>query len=139
MTCFQFEAIGTSWGIDIYNPMTSHDEERILSLIHREINAFDSVYSRFREDSIVTQISKEGGTYKFPENASRLFSLYRELYDLTGGLFTPLVGQMLVDAGYDPAYSLIQKKELIRAPYWDERISYKHPYLITKSPILFDF
>ena len=68
-----------------------------------------------------------------------MLMLYHDLYKITNGLFTPLVGNLLSDAGYDAHYSLKQKKELEIAPGWDEVIIYKHPNLHIKKPAILDF
>jgi thiamine biosynthesis lipoprotein len=63
----------------------------------------------------------------------------------TGGLVTPLIGNLISDAGYDAKYSLKQRKELEAPPTWDEALEYKHsdkghpPILIVKRSVLLDF
>lgn len=80
---FKFDAIGTSWEIDTPVPLSPEIRSRILDLIER----FDSVYSRFRDDSIVTRIANSpgGGTFTFPSGAIPMFDLYDRLYAATDG------------------------------------------------------
>jgi len=146
MVQFNFKAIGTSWQIDVYREMDramdSTKEALLFSAVKERIELFESTYSRFRENSIVTQTSKEearGNVFELPEDAEKMFSLYRELYDLTDGYFTPLIGNLLSDAGYDAKYSLESKKELKAPPAWDETMIYNHPNLLIKKPTLLDF
>jgi FAD:protein FMN transferase len=136
---FTFEAIGTQWQIDVYQALSSTEERALLEAIRKRIASFDAIYSRFRDDSLVAQIAREKGTFTFPDDAFLMLSLYRDLYERTGGLVTPLVGQMLVDAGYDATYSLVQKKPLQVAPLWEDVMTYRHPLLTTKTPVLLDF
>jgi thiamine biosynthesis lipoprotein len=68
-----------------------------------------------------------------------MLSLYRDLYLRTDGLVTPLVGNLISDAGYDAQYSLKQKKKLEIPPAWDEAMDYQHPTLLIKKPVLLDF
>ena len=68
-----------------------------------------------------------------------MMSLYREIYDLTDGLVTPLIGQTLIDAGYDAGYSLIQKNKLNQPPSWADAITYNHPILDVHIPTMLDF
>jgi thiamine biosynthesis lipoprotein len=103
------------------------------------IDIFDKAYSRFRSDSLVTEMSKKAGTYVLPDDAEPMLSLYYDLYRKTSGLITPLIGNIISDAGYDAEYSLNQKKELEVAPTWEEVIEYFHPKLIIKKPALLDF
>jgi thiamine biosynthesis lipoprotein len=51
---------------------------------------------------------------------------------------TPLIGQTLVQAGYDAEYSLKPGK-LTTPPEWDEVLKYNFPNLTLKKPALLDF
>lgn len=135
---FEFEAIGTHWKIDIIGPLSSEDQRMILGKLVARIDQFDHDYSRFRSDSLVTKISKKAGTYQLPADAEPMLATYRKLYELSHGLFTPLIGQVLVDAGYDPHYSL-QPRTLHVPPNWDEALKYDKGKIKTKMPILLDF
>jgi thiamine biosynthesis lipoprotein len=137
-TSFTFEAIGTHWQIDIPQDTDSTNRTIILNEIIAVVENFDKTYSRFRADSLVTQMSQKKGLYLLPDNAKSLFKLYHELYQLTDHAFTPLIGQVLADAGYDATYSLKPKK-LHKPPDWDEIIEYTHPNLLIKHTALLDF
>lgn len=135
---FVFAAIGTTWRIDFFEPVSPSFIEGVMTEVHERIAVFDRVYSRFRDDSLVTAMSRAPGTYEFPPDATALFTLYHELYELTDGLVTPLIGQVLIEAGYDAHYSLIPK-ELHEPPRWDEAIEFCAPHtLIMKKPIMLD-
>jgi len=139
---FSFSAIGTKWQIDIYTDTSLLREREIEKKVKERIADFDHTYSRFREDSWVATLSQKAGKYVLPEDAEPLLSMYRDVYTITGGLVTPLIGQVLVDAGYDKDYSFVQKKELVKPPSWDEAIRYapeERPGLITLNiPALLD-
>jgi thiamine biosynthesis lipoprotein len=108
-------------------------------LIKSRIELFEAAYSRFRADSLVSQIAKEVGEYTMPDDAELLLSTYQDFYTVTNGLFTPFMGQVLVDAGYDATYSLKQTRVLQAPPKWEEVMEYSHPLLQVKKPFLFDF
>ena len=139
MAQFIFDAIGTSWQIDISKQISENEESELFDAIQKRINEFDQTYSRFRDDSLVIKIANEKGEYIFPEDSQKMFDLYYDLYDLTDGLFTPFVGQILSDAGYDAQYSLKQKRELQNPPLWESVICFEYPKLIVKEPVLLDF
>jgi len=139
MAQFKFVAIGTSWQIDIYDALSPHDEEKILKTIKDRIEEFEQTYSRFRDDSLISKISREGGEYILPDDAEPMLSLYRELYALTDGLVTPLIGGLISDAGYDANYTLVPKQNLKSPPSWDDVMAYKHPVLSVKKPVSLDF
>jgi thiamine biosynthesis lipoprotein len=136
---FEFKAIGTSWKIDIYQDINETEKENLSKKIIHRIDGFDSVYSRFRKDSLVTEISEVAGVYKFPDDSEKLFSLYQELNVITNGLFTPLIGNVLHDAGYDAEYSLTEKDSLKTPPKFNEVLEFNFPNLIVKEPVRLDF
>jgi thiamine biosynthesis lipoprotein len=134
----QFEAIGTIWTIDLYRAENTLDGQQLRQRIRRRINDFDRYYSRFRSDSLITKMSSQAGSYRLPRDAQPLFNLYERIYQETDGLVTPLIGQLLVDAGYDATYSL--KPGVLRpVPAWADVIDYAYPNLTLKQPALLDF
>jgi thiamine biosynthesis lipoprotein len=139
MTQFNFEGIGTKWQVDIYKEISKSEEKDLLSLIKNRIELFDHAYSRFRDDSLVSKMSKEAGVFILPDDAKKMLELYSDLYKHTNGFFTPLVGNLLSDAGYDANYSLLQKKELKKVPKWEDVITYDYPNIIIKKPVILDF
>ncbi len=139
MIQFDFNAIGTTWHIDIYQDLESSIESKILTDIKERIESFDKVYSRFRPDSLVTKIGNGSGVFQLPADSEKLFGIYHNLYEVTDGFFTPLIGKLLSDAGYDAKYSLQQKGILESPPAWDDVMDYKNHSLIVKKPVMLDF
>lgn len=137
-TTFKFEAIGTHWQIDIYDEINIEQQNLLYNEIQERIEIFSKNYSRFRPDSLVTQMSKQAGVYQLPDDAEPLFDTYRLLYQLTGGAFTPIIGSVMVEAGYDTDYSLVPT-ELHQPATWEDAIDYSFPKLTLKKPVLFDF
>lgn len=136
---YKFDAIGTSWQIDIYQELSKSEEDLLFSNIRERIDIFDKDYSRFRSDSLVTLMSQKAGEYKLPEDSNELFKVYYDIYLITNGLVTPLIGNLISDAGYDAKYTLQQKRELSMPATWEEAIEYKYPNLKIKKPVLLDF
>jgi len=60
-----FEAIGTQWEIESAEPLALP----LQQWIRDRIELFDKTYSRFRPDSLVTQMdyAPVGGRFEFPE------------------------------------------------------------------------
>ena len=139
MTQFNFEAIGTVWQIDIYRELSGEQESELRGLVMDRIELFDKTYSRFRPDSLVTRMSKETGMYLLPADAQFLFDLYYDIYKRTDGFVTPLIGNLISDAGYDAEYSLTQKKELQIPERWEDVLDYRFPSLTIKKPVILDF
>ncbi len=139
----KFEAIGTHWQIDIYDEISAEKEAEILKCIRDRIEIFDKDYSRFRDDSLVMEMAKTPGKYPLPAHAPDMMNLYYKLYALTGSAFTPLIGQTLVDAGYDAKYTLEEKVigEIAKPMNWSEALNYdtEKNILEIKKPVLLDF
>ncbi len=133
---WEFEAIGTHWQIRLPDA-DEETYEGLKSRISKRIEQFDRDYSRFRDDSLVHRMAGEPGIYTLPADAKKLFDLYRDLYDATDGAVTPLIGQMISDAGYDASYSF-KSRELTISPAWDDVLEYAFPTLTLRTPALLD-
>lgn len=127
----RFEAIGTIWEIDCFE--SSASKKKIESLVKNRIEDFDITYSRFRKDSLIWKISEKAGDYKFPEDSNQLFLAYNNFYQITDGAFTPLIGSILAEAGYDEEYSLNPKK-INKVPAISKIYSWNYPILKVKKP-----
>ena len=149
LNTFKFEAIGTQWIIDFNKEVSPtsprlrgtgrmHSKNKLLRIIKKRIEEFEKTYSRFREDSIIYNISQQSGTYTFPEDFSELISLYKKMYDLTDGLMTPLIGNVLEQAGYDKDYSF-EKKTITTAEKWEDVLEINGTTLINRKPVTLDF
>jgi len=134
---FEFEAIGTHWKIQIEDEISDSKRSDIFNSVMNRIAEYDKNYSRFRADSLVTEMSQKNGVYTLPEDARPLFDLYQRLYYLTEGAVTPLIGNLLEEAGYDANYTF-ETKELHVPPKWDDAILYQFPTLEIKKPVLID-
>lgn len=140
---FRFETIGTSWEIETDEPMGQQLRQRILE----RVRTFDSTYSRFRPDSLVSRVAaaSEGGRFEFPEDAVALFDLYDRLHAATGGAVDPLVGRDLELLGYDSAYSLAPACNAVRAQAhasgrarWPSDVVRDGAWLVTRRPLVID-
>ncbi|MEV7110987.1 FAD:protein FMN transferase [Streptomyces anulatus] len=139
---FAFDALGTRWEIDTHEPV---DDVLRGQILHR-IDRFDAVYSRFRPDSLVSQIAAApgGGRFVFPNDALGLFDLYDQLAALTNGAVDPLVGRDLELLGYDAAYSLTPATPAQRAahagarPAWSRDVERDGTVLRTRRQLVID-
>ena len=136
----EFDAIGTHWTIDLPEALDPTIVPGVLRDVRERIERFDQAYSRFRPDSIVTAISKCAGSFTFPIDAIPLMAFYRQLYDATNGAVTPLIGNVLSDAGYDAEYSLIEKS-MTSPKVWDDVMTWNPATceLTMHEPALLDF
>ncbi|MBE9605733.1 FAD:protein FMN transferase [Acetobacteraceae bacterium H6797] len=138
---FKFDAIGTSWEIDTPRPLSASVRQAILG----RIESFDSVYSRFRSDSLVARIAAadSGGSFQFPDDAPALFELYDRLHAATSGAVDPLIGRDLELLGYDRRYSLTHDPIAIarhsdQRPNWATDVERRDSVIVTQRPLVID-
>jgi thiamine biosynthesis lipoprotein len=130
----KFEAIGTQWLIETDEPL----DDAVREMIRQRIDEFDQTYSRFRDDSTVAKISEKAGEYDFPTDVEKLVGLYEKLYDVTDGALSPLVGDALVQAGYDKNYSL-RPGTVNEIPKWDDVMQWHGTHVTISRPATLDF
>lgn len=135
---WEFEAIGTCWWIGIFEPIPKRRLVALQRVVAARIEAFDHAYSRFRPDSLVMAIARGAGVCRFPADAEKMFTLYRQLYEATAGMVTPLIGDVLAAAGYDAGYSL-RPGTLKKPPSWDQAMAINGSVVKTTQPVLLDF
>lgn len=131
---WQFEALGTQWQVETLLPLADDVKAKITT----RIETFDETYSRFRDDSLVAKLAASAGTYEFPEDARELVAFYELLYKATDGAVSPLVGNILEQAGYDKEYSL-KPSEVEPAPAWDDVMTWDGCKVATTRPLTLDF
>ena len=117
--------------------------QRVLDRIEQ----FDATYSRFRPDSLVSQIAgaADGGCFDFTADSVALFDLYERLHTVTGGAVDPLVGRDLELLGYDRTYSLTPASDVVRAEAqargratWSRDILRDGTSIVTRRPVVID-
>lgn len=136
MAHWEFEAIGTHWGIDC--ELSAADPQEVFAHVQARIETYDKNYSRFRSDSLVCAMAAQSGVYEMPADWDALWGVYEKLYTLTDGAFTPLVGSLLEDLGYDAAYSLLPKAQVRAVQNLSVVAFYKAPLLRLSEPALLD-
>lgn len=97
MPVLALDAIGVRWEIITPEPLP-HDAH---AAVRARIEAYDRTWSRHRDDSLVSRIAREPGSWRLPPEAGPLFELYRVLHEATGGRLSPLV----TPTGPAPAWS----------------------------------
>jgi thiamine biosynthesis lipoprotein len=131
---FSFDGIGTRWQISTPSPLSDGHRSRLLDAVAD----YDSAWSRFRPDSLVSQAARQPGNYEFPAGAADLEPLYSALYRLSDGAMTPLIGGSLAQLGYDGAYSLRPSGPPLAAPRWEDALAWNGKVLTTRIPVVID-
>ena len=100
-------ALGTGIIISSSVPISQRVQKRIRDFVEE----YESVFSRFRADSLVSRMAsaEHGGDFEFPTWAGPLFALYSEFYAATHGAFDACIGADLLALGYDSSVQFIPK------------------------------
>lgn len=98
-------ALGTGIIISSSKPISQRVQKRIRAFVEE----YESVLSRFREDSLVSRMAcaAAGGEFEFPTWAQPLFALYSEFYAATHGAFDACIGADLLALGYNNSVHFI--------------------------------
>ena len=134
MPTWRFDAIGTLWEIETGDPLGSGERTRVAGIIE----GFDRTWSRFRADSLVTQLAGGGGSASVPADADAMLSAYREMFAATRGAVNPLIGESLSTLGYDADYSLRAGEPVPAPAAWDSILTWDEEQLALASATLID-
>lgn len=95
---FEFDTIGSRfWVEDLTGrPLPYTVQEQVLAYV----NGFDTAYSRFKPDSLVSQLATNGVLAGPPQELLDMLTLGKQLYEATHGVFNLTVGAALSELGY---------------------------------------
>lgn len=130
---WRFEAIGTGWEIETGAPLT----DDVRAAVTAEIERFDRLWSRFRDDSDVVRLGRSGGSLSAPD-AGPMLDAYRELDAATAGAVNPLVADSLEALGYDAAYSLRAGEPRPAPASWTSLLTWSADTVEAHAPALLD-
>lgn len=131
---WDFDAIGTRWSVETEAPLAPS----VRDAVHGVVARFDREWSRFRDDSLVTALAREGGDVPAPADAAAMLDAYAELDAATGGAVNPLVGDALARLGYDARYSLVPADPLRAPADWRDRLTWTGRRLALTGPATID-
>jgi FAD:protein FMN transferase len=102
----EFKALGTTWQIQILEPI---DEPQIVfNEIQKVVTEFENTYSRFRDNSLITELNIKRVLQKPPAELIQILELAQKWYKLSGGEFNILIGDYLERTGYNPELNFVE-------------------------------
>jgi FAD:protein FMN transferase len=102
-----FRAMGT----EIELLVDARDADRALAAAHAEFQRLETVLSRFRPDSELTELNRRG-RLEAGHDLRRVVELALEARERTGGRFDPTIHDALLAAGYDRTFADVCDGEL---------------------------
>jgi thiamine biosynthesis lipoprotein len=135
-----FVSMGTGWEIQVWDSLSEKSQIEIQQRTQRICSNFDALYSRFRTDSLISTIAREGsGTYTVPSDFVQMLRIYFQLYQPTNYQLNPLIGYTLSDLGYDASYSLKRTNVIRSTPMYSEAIEIiDNETIQVHTPVLID-
>jgi FAD:protein FMN transferase len=116
-------ALGTKWWFEIFDDIGAEKAQIIFDDLCLFIATFENKYSRFKTDSLISQLNTSGTICNPDQETIDLLGYGQELFSKTGGYFNLLVGEVLEKRGYDASYSFIVTKGEVVAPNPKETLS----------------
>lgn len=98
-----FRAMGTEVELLLDAPAVER-AERALDRAETELERLEQVMSRFRADSELSRLNRDGHSSAASPDLTRVVELALAAREVTGGLFDPTVYDALVAAGYDRTF-----------------------------------
>lgn len=98
-----FRAMGT----EIELLVEAEGADDALAAAESELHRLESLLSRFRDDSELSQLNRDGSIDAGPD-LLRVVELALAARERTGGLFDPTVHDAVVAAGYDRTFTAVQ-------------------------------
>lgn len=98
-----FRAMGTEVEL-LLDAEPSERAETALNEAEAEFERLEQVMSRFRDDSELSRLNRDGRAAHASEDLIRVVELALEARVTTGGLFDPTVHDAVVAAGYDRSF-----------------------------------
>ena len=93
------QGLGTHWIFELLGDESGFPRE-LAVLIRDSIELFDDTYSRFKPDSLVGQLNRNGFLVKPPKELVDMFAFAHKMHSVTGGVFDISVGGSLQKLGY---------------------------------------
>lgn len=110
----KIEALGTHWYIELFEDCT--DETVLRNAIIDWLEEYESRYSRFRPNSWLSVLNRDGEFLNPDPQFVELLELSLDYYQKTDGVFNIAVGEKLINAGYDATYSFTDSEQEVVVP-----------------------
>ena len=137
---YEYQAMGTKWKVAIWDSVDENLSDHIKDTIGQKLQTFEGLHSRFREDSLVSALSKTLGIMEVPEDFVTMLLIYKKFYQISEKKFTPCIGNALSSLGYDKEYSLTPKETVEKVPDFEEAVRIiDATHIELRERVFFDF
>lgn len=106
-----FRAMGTTFELFV----EAGDTDRAFAEAELEVERLEQIMSRFRDDSELSQLNRDG-TIEASQELAEVLELALAARERTGGRFDPTIHDALVGAGYDRTFDDVRESAVPAAP-----------------------
>jgi FAD:protein FMN transferase len=100
-----FEALGTKWWITVFDEASEETLKGACGALERFAHEYETKYSRFKPDSLISQLNRERVLEQPDEEIQKLLAYGKSLYIRSNTKFNLLTGHILEARGYNAEYS----------------------------------
>ena len=128
-----FQALGTTWWIEVFDETENKTLTVAFADCERFVSDFKNTYSRFKTDSLISQLNTNREIIEPSKELQTLLSYGKNLYVQTNTHFNILTGHILETRGYDADYSFRANDEshfIVGNPISDLHISHERIALL---------
>jgi len=102
---FTFAALGTTWWIELFEELPIERRTVILDDCTALVHQFENNYSRFKSDSLISQLNQDRTLTEPSAELRTLLTYGKNMYMRTNTHFNMLTGHIQEANGYDANYS----------------------------------
>jgi thiamine biosynthesis lipoprotein len=110
------KGLGTSWWIEVFDELSAENAQIIFDDLSVFISNFDNNYSRFKPESIVSNLNSTRKLLKPTQETIDILNYGLMLYHDTNQVFNFLIGETMEAHGYDAKYSFTPQDSSVTTP-----------------------
>lgn len=123
---YSLEALGTVWHFESLND--KNIDQKIIAEINKMVYDFESNFSRFNKESVVSKLNNSGSINNPPKELVDMMQYAHDVYIKTDGVFNIFIGGQLNNLGYGDG-----KKSKLNKSDWDQTLISVDKISIPKS------
>jgi FAD:protein FMN transferase len=94
-----FEALATVWYIEVFEEVALLEAEQVRVELKQVISNFEKKYSRFRPESLLSQLNRERAI-AYDHDLVAMLALAKDASSVSGGVFDVFIQEFLQEKGY---------------------------------------
>lgn len=130
--------LGTVWWIELFDA-SDENIDCIQQGVVAHIQQFEQRYSRFREDSWLSVLNRNGAVDDADGEFVDMVHYALDAYQQTKGVFNIAIGEYLVRSGYDKDYSFESSQQQSAVPELDTVLAVDGDSIVLKGGAQIDF